>query len=53
VDARNSNAPISFLDFSYVYDDSTSDHRKHAVIGSGTSTITLRTTNAEIRVRRR
>lgn len=53
IDASNTNGTIRFLDFSYTWETMPTDHHAVARIGSGTSTVTLTTTNGDITVRRR
>lgn len=53
ITAGNTTGTIRFLDFDYTYPTMPTDHHVVGRIGSGTSTITIQTTNGDITVRRR
>ena len=53
LDLTNTNGSISLYDFGYAFQGTPSDHHVRALIGTGTSVVTVTTTNGDITIRRR
>lgn len=53
LDLTNTSGSISLYDFSYVLDGTQNDHHARVLIGTGTSVVTVTTTNGDITIRRR